>query len=156
MQTFPFFRTTLVEAFIPASTANGSFIAWQKNDLLNDAICMGVIPYSSNQLSRTPKNSPVVTTLVGLSLTLIQRLPAKKVLDNFPLYSLNDSNNGGIIKEFAPFQISNTESGFNVVDGSLYTDVSAVVLVNYVNDLNEYKDAMKFLQKIYNGEIYRR
>ncbi len=156
MQAFPFFRTTIVEAVIPTGSNNGAFIPWQKNDLLNDAIIMGLIAYDNTMLSRTPKNALVIASLLGLSAAIVQRLPTKMVLDTFPLYSLSDTYQGGVLKEFAPFPISNTESGFVVNSGAAYTGQSACLLVNYVNNLNEYKAAMDFLKKMYSGTPYLR
>ena len=113
-------RTALVELNFSAAAGQGSFKAFEDQQLMHDCKIIGVEGVSASQLSRSPSNQAMVSQSNCLYTALDLRTPTgTKQIYQIPFGNIITSVNAGIIKEFYGLDISWQTSGVWVFSGGI-------------------------------------
>lgn len=110
----PIFRSYLTEINLGATLpGNGATINFQDYPVLRGVVLLGVAAVDNNLLSVSPYNKPVVTIINGLTITLLNA-QSQEILKDFPVFDCVPSYNGGIYREFQPFELNLVKSYITV------------------------------------------
>jgi len=138
----PILRSYLAEVNLGTTTpGNGQNINVQDYPQLRDVYICGVEVFDSGQLAISPSGKNVVTTLTGLTLTLMDKFNME-ILYQYPTFDLNPTNVGGFYRDFKPFYLQLTKSYITVLDATTVAANQSVMLnIFYVlaKDWEKYK-----------------
>jgi hypothetical protein len=138
----PILRSYLAEVNLGTTTpGNGQNINVQDYPQLRDVYICGVEVFDSGQLAISPSGKTVVTTLTGLTLTLMDKFNME-ILYQYPTFDLNPTNVGGFYRDFKPFYLQLTKSYVTVLDATTVAANQSVMLnIFYVlaKDWEKYK-----------------
>jgi len=138
----PILRSYLAEVNLGTTTpGNGQNINVQDYPQLRDVYICGVEVFDSGQLAISPSGKNVVTTLTGLTLTLMDKFNME-ILYQYPTFDLNPTNVGGFYRDFKPFYLQLTKSYVTVLDATTVAANQSVMLnIFYVlaKDWEKYK-----------------
>lgn len=109
----PIIRSYLTEVNLGAAIGAGQQKQFQDYPVLRDAWCFGIEVLDSDVLSPSPQNSTVVPALTGLTLTMVDNFQAE-IIKDYPCFDLNPAYQGGLYREFVPFQMNLTKSYFTI------------------------------------------
>lgn len=96
-----------------ASIGAGQQKQFQDYPVLRDAWCFGLEVFDSTVLATSPQNAVVVPQIDGLTLTMLDNFQAEIVKD-YPCFDLCPAFQGGLYREFVPFQMNLTKSYFTI------------------------------------------
>ncbi len=138
----PILRSYLAEVNLGTTTpGNGQNINVQDYPQLRDVYVCGVEVFDSSQLAISPSGKTVVTTLNGLTLTLMDKFNME-MLYQYPAYDLNPANVGGFYRDFKPFYLQLTKSFITVLDAtSVAANQSVMLNIFYISakDWEKYR-----------------
>jgi len=138
----PILRSYLAEVNLGTTTpGNGQNINIQDYPQLRDVYICGVEIFDSGQLAISPSGKAVVTTLTGLTLTLMDKFNME-MLYQYPTFDLNPANVGGFYRDIKPFYLQLTKSYVTILDATTVAANQSVMLnIFYVTakDWEKYK-----------------
>jgi hypothetical protein len=114
----PIVRSYLAEVNLGTTApGNGQNINIQDYPQLRDVIITGVQVFSQNQVAVSPQGKTVVTTLSGITLTLMDKFNMEMIYQ-YPSYDLNPVNVSGFYRDFVPFELQLTKSYSSVLSNT--------------------------------------
>lgn len=138
----PILRSYLAEVNLGTTTpGNGQNINIQDYPQLRDVYICGVEVFDSNQLAISPSGKTVVTSLEGLTLTLMDKFNME-MLYQYPAFDLNPANVGGFYRDIKPFYLQLTKSYITILDATTVAANQSVMLnIFYITakDWEKYK-----------------
>jgi len=108
--------------FVPLKTtpANNQVIQLPNNDLLNGKEILGVQMFASNDLSKAPDGTAIISDLSGATLTLLNE--SMKVIDDSPAVNFNQRLNSGVVRGIDTIIKFNMPASFiKIYDSSAYS-----------------------------------
>jgi hypothetical protein len=137
----PIVRSYLTEVNLGNTTPGaGANINIKDYPQLRDVYVTGFEVFSDNVLTLSPSGKTVVTTLTGITLTLVDIYNMEMVYQ-YPTYDLNPVNVGGFYRDFNPFQIQITKSFISILNPSGLNQNESV-MINFfyvpVKEWNKY------------------
>jgi len=141
----PILRSYLTEVNLGGSTpGNGQNINIQDYPQLRDIMVTGVEAFDSAEVSLSPSGKTVVSTLTGITLTLLDKFNME-VVYQYPAFDLNPTNVAGFYRDFVPFPLQLTKSYITVLNNTgLSANQSVILNFFYITK----KDFLKY-QKSY-------
>jgi hypothetical protein len=114
----PIVRSYLAEVNLGTTApGNGQNINIQDYPQLRDVIITGVQVFSSTQVSISPQGKTGVSTLSGITLTLMDKYNMEMIYQ-YPTYDLSPSNVSGFYRDFVPFELQLTKSYISVLSNT--------------------------------------
>jgi hypothetical protein len=127
----PILRSYLAEVNLGTTTpGNGQNVNVQDYPQLRDVYICGVEVFDSNQLAISPSGKTVVTTLDGLTLTLMDKFNME-MLYQYPAFDLNPANVGGFYRNIKPFYLQLTKSYITVLSNTSL-NANESVMINFL------------------------
>lgn len=124
----------MTEVNLGASIGAGQQKQFQDYPVLRDAWCFGIEVMNSDVLATSPQNSVVVPVLDGLTLTMLDKFQAETIKD-YPCFDLNPAFQGGLYREFVPFQMNLTKSYFTIRNvAGIAANQSVLANIFYMTD----------------------
>jgi hypothetical protein len=137
----PIVRSYLTEVNLGTTTPGvGANINIKDYPQLRDIYVTGIEVFSNNVVTLSPSGKTVVSTLTGLTLTLLD-IYNMEIVYQYPTYDLNPVNIGGFYRDFNPFQLQLTKSYITILDpAGLSQDESVMINFYYVlaKEWNKY------------------
>ena len=138
----PILRSYLAEVNLGATApGNGQNINIQDYPQLRDVYICGLEIFDSGQLAISPSGKAVVTTLTGLTITLMDKFNME-MLYQYPTFDLNPTNVGGFYRDIKPFYLQLTKSYVTVLDATtVAANQSVMINIFYITakDWDKYK-----------------
>ena len=114
----PIFRSYLIEVNLGSTTpGQGQNINIQDYPQLRDIYLCGIIASDSGQVNLSPSGKTVVSSLVGASITLMDKFN-QEIVFQYPIYDLNPADQSGFYRDFVPFPLQLTKSYITILDAS--------------------------------------
>jgi len=144
----PIVRSYLAEVNLGTTApGNGQNINIQDYPQLRDVIITGVQVFSQNQVAVSPQGKTVVTTLSGITLTLMDKFNMEMIYQ-YPSYDLNPVNVSGFYRDFVPFELQLTKSYISVLSNTcLNANESVCLNFFYVPKMDWKKYAAMYVRK---------
>lgn len=121
----------------------GAQLQFQDFPQLRNVIFFGVEAIDANMLSTSPANKTIVSTLTGITLTVVNK-EQKEQIQQYPCFDLNPYNTGGIYRDFVPFDLNLVKSYITILNnGSLNANESVCFNVFYAT----YEDIKNYNQQ---------
>jgi len=141
----PILRSYLAEINLGTGfTANQSINFFDFPELRN-VVIFAIEAIDANILSVSPTQKSVVSTLVGITVTIVNK-EQKQIIQAYPCTDLNPFTTGGLYREFHPFPLNLVKSfiTINAITG-LNANESVVFNVFYATkeDLDKYNTQNK-------------
>lgn len=137
----PIVRSYLAEVNLGTTApGNGQNINIQDYPQLRDVIITGVEVFSANQVAVSPQGKTVVSTLTGITLTLMDKFNMEMIYQ-YPAYDLNPANVSGLYRDIFPFELQLTKSYISILSNtSLNANESVCLNFFYIpkKDWNKY------------------
>lgn len=137
----PIVRSYLAEVNLGTTApGNGQNINIQDYPQLRDVIITGVEVFSANQVAVSPQGKTVVSTLSGITLTLMDKFNMEMIYQ-YPAYDLNPANVSGLYRDIFPFELQLTKSYISILSNtSLNANESVCLNFFYIpkKDWNKY------------------
>jgi hypothetical protein len=139
----PILRSYLTEVNLGGTTpGNGQNINIQDYPQLRDIMVTGVEVFDSGQVSLSPSGKTAVSTLTGITLTLLDTFNMEQIYQ-YPTFDLNPTNVGGFYRDFVPFPLQLTKSYITVLNNTgLNANESVILNFFYITkkDFLKYKN----------------
>lgn len=144
----PIVRSYLAEVNLGTTApSNGQNINIQDYPQLRDVIITGVQVFSGNQVAISPQGKTVVTTLSGITLTLMDKYNMEMIYQ-YPTFDLNPANISGFYRDFVPFELQLTKSYISVLSNTgLNANESVCLNFFYVPKKDWKKYAAMYVRK---------
>jgi hypothetical protein len=114
----PIIRSYLAEINLGTTLpGNGANLNIQDYPQLRDVYITGIEVFDSNQISLSPSGKTPVSTLTGITLTLMDKFNME-MLYQYPAFDLNPANVAGFYRDFLPFPLQLTKSYITILDNS--------------------------------------
>lgn len=114
----PIVRSYLAEVNLGTTApGNGQNINIQDYPQLRDVIITGVEVFSANQVAVSPQGKTVVSTLSGITLTLMDKFNMEMIYQ-YPAYDLNPANVSGLYRDIFPFELQLTKSYISILSNT--------------------------------------
>lgn len=114
----PIVRSYLAEVNLGTTApGNGQNINIQDYPQLRDVIITGVQVFSQNQVLVSPQGKTVVTTLSGITLTLMDKYNMEMIYQ-YPAFDLSPVNVTGFYRDFVPFELQLTKSYISILSNT--------------------------------------
>jgi hypothetical protein len=126
----PIVRSYLTEINVGTTQpGNGTNINFKDYPQLRDIFITGFAFYDTNQVASSPSGKAVVSTLTGITVTLLD-IYNMEMIYQYPSYDANPINASGFYRDIYPFQLQLTKSYITILDN---TNVAAdeSVLINF-------------------------
>ena len=126
----PIKNSYLIEVNVGSTVpGNGSNLTFQDYPQLRDIYVTGFEVLNAYTCNKSPSGKTVVTTLQGLTVTLIDKFNTE-ILHSYPGEDLNPFVRSGFYRDFTPFPLQLTKSFITILDN---TGISAneSVLINF-------------------------
>jgi hypothetical protein len=126
----PIVRSYLTEINVGTTQpGNGTNINFKDYPQLRDIFITGFAFYDNNQVTFSPSGKAVVSTLTGITVTLLD-IYNMEMIYQYPSYDANPINASGFYRDIYPFQLQLTKSYITILDN---TNVAAdeSVLINF-------------------------
>jgi hypothetical protein len=135
----PIFRSYLIEVNLGQTVpGQGSNINIQDYPQLRNVYITGICAYDSNQVTTSPSGNAVVSTLEGLTLTLLDVFNMEMIY-SYPLFDLNPFNMAGFYRDILPFRLQLIKSQITVQNNAgLNANESVIFNVFYIGE-KEYQ-----------------
>lgn len=139
----PIIRSYLAEVNLGTTTpGNGQNINIQDYPQLRDVYITGIEIFDSGQLTNSPSGKAVVTTLTGLTITLMDKYNMEMIYQ-YPCFDLNPANVGGFYRDFKPFLLQLTKSYVSVLAAaSVAANQSVMLNIFYITE-KDYKNVQR-------------
>jgi hypothetical protein len=144
----PIVRSYLAEVNLGTTApGNGQNINIQDYPQLRDVIITGVQVFSSNQVAISPQGKTVVSTLSGITLTLMDKYNMEMIYQ-YPTFDFNPANVSGFYRDFVPFELQLTKSYISILSNtSLSANQSVCLNFFYVPKKDWKKYAAMYVRK---------
>jgi hypothetical protein len=144
----PIVRSYLAEVNLGTTApGNGQNINIQDYPQLRDVIITGVQVFSQNQVLVSPQGKTVVTTLSGITLTLMDKYNMEMIYQ-YPTFDLNPVNVSGFYRDFVPFELQLTKSYISILSNTgLNANESVCLNFFYVPKKDWKKYAAMYVRK---------
>ena len=114
----PIVRSYLAEVNLGTTVPGaGQNINIQDFPQLRDVIITGVQAYSAGQVAISPQGKTVVSTLTGITLTLMDKFNMEMIYQ-YPTFDLNSANTSGFYRDFFPFDLQLTKSYISILSNA--------------------------------------
>jgi hypothetical protein len=126
----PIVRSYLTEINVGTTQpGNGTNLNFKDYPQLRDIFITGFAFYDNNQVTFSPSGKAVVSTLTGITVTLLD-IYNMEMIYQYPSYDANPINASGFYRDIYPFQLQLTKSYITILDN---TNVAAdeSVLINF-------------------------
>jgi hypothetical protein len=126
----PIVRSYLTEINVGTTQpGNGTNLNFKDYPQLRDIFITGFAFYDTNQVASSPSGKAVVSTLTGITVTLLD-IYNMEMIYQYPSYDANPINASGFYRDIYPFQLQLTKSYITILDN---TNVAAneSVLINF-------------------------
>lgn len=126
----PIVRSYLTEINVGTTQpGNGTNINFKDYPQLRDIFITGFAFYDVNQVTQSPSGKPVVSSLTGITVTLLD-IYNMEMIYQYPSFDANPINASGFYRDIYPFQLQLTKSFITILDN---TSVAAneSVLINF-------------------------
>ena len=135
----PIVRSYLTEINVGTTQpGQGSNINFKDYPQLRDIFLTGFAIYDVNQVLISPAGKAVVTSLTGITVTLLD-IYNMEMIYQYPAYDANPINASGFYRDIYPFQLQLTKSYITILDNtSVLADQSVIVNFFYI-PLKEWK-----------------
>jgi hypothetical protein len=114
----PIVRSYLTEinlgATVPGNGQNIQFIDYPQ---LRDIFILGITSLDNNSLSKSPSGKDVVSTLTGVTVTLMDKYNME-IIYQYPALDLDPFYQSGFYRDFKPFPLQLTKSYITILDNS--------------------------------------
>lgn len=123
----------------------GGQLQFQDFPQLRNVVIYGIEAIDGSILTTSPTNKTNVSTLTGITLTLVDKAQKEKI-QQYPAFDLNPYNTGGLYRDFVPFQLNLVKSFITINNnGGLNANESVCFNVFYATEgeLQEYTKATK-------------
>lgn len=111
----PIVRSYLAEVNLGTTIPGaGQNINIQDYPQLRDVIITGVQVFSAGQVAISPQGKTVVSTLSGITLTLMDKFNMEMIYQ-YPTFDLNPSTTSGFYRDFFPFELQLTKSYISIL-----------------------------------------
>jgi hypothetical protein len=139
----PILRSYLTEVNLGGTTpGNGQNINIQDYPQLRDIMVTGVEVFDSGEVSLSPSGKTVVSTLTGITLTLLDTFNMEQIYQ-YPTFDLNPTNVAGFYRDFVPFPLQLTKSYITILNNTgLNANESVILNFFYITkkDFLKYKN----------------
>jgi hypothetical protein len=144
----PIVRSYLAEVNLGTTApGNGQNINIQDYPQLRDVIITGVQVFSQNQVLVSPQGKTVVTTISGITLTLMDKYNMEMIYQ-YPTFDLNPVNVSGFYRDFVPFELQLTKSYISILSNTgLNANESVCLNFFYVPKKDWKKYAAMYVRK---------
>jgi len=135
----PILRSYLAEVNLGTTTpGNGQNVNVQDYPQLRDVYITGIEIFDSGQLAISPSGKTVVTTLTGLTITLMDKYNMEMVYQ-YPTFDLNPTNVGGFYRDLKPFYLQLTKSYITILDATTVNANESVMLNIFYVSAKDYE-----------------
>jgi len=135
----PILRSYLAEVNLGTTTpGQGQNINIQDYPQLRDVYITGIEIFDINQLSISPSGKTVVSSLDGITITLMDKFNMEMVYQ-YPTFDLNPANVGGFYRDIKPFYLQLTKSYITILNAALYNANESVMLNIFYITAKEYE-----------------
>jgi len=135
----PILRSYLAEVNLGTTTpGQGQNINIQDYPQLRDVYITGIEIFDINQLSISPSGKTVVSSLDGITITLMDKFNMEMVYQ-YPTFDLNPANVGGFYRDIKPFYLQLTKSYITILNAGLYNANESVMLNIFYITAKEYE-----------------
>lgn len=135
----PIVRSYLAEVNLGTTApGNGQNINIQDYPQLRDVIITGVQVFSANQIAVSPQGKTVVSTLSGITLTLMDKFNMEMVYQ-YPAYDLNPANVSGFYRDIFPFELQLTKSYISILSNTSLNANESVCLNFFYIPVKDWK-----------------
>lgn len=135
----PIVRSYLAEVNLGNSTPGaGQNINIQDYPQLRDIYIIGIEVFDNNQVAVSPSGKNVVSTLSGITLTLMDKFNMENIYQ-YPTFDLNPFNTGGFYRNFTPFPLQLTKSYITILSNTSLLANESVVLNFFYVPIKEYE-----------------
>ena len=115
----PIVRSYLTEINLGATVpGNGQNIQFNDYPQLRDVFITGIASADISQLALSPSGKTVVGSLIGCTLTLMDRFNMEQIYQ-YPVFDLDPVYQSGFYRDFKPFQLQLIKSYITILDNSL-------------------------------------
>ena len=112
----PIIKSYLIEVNVGATApGQGQNINIQDYPQLRNVMICGIIASDANQVSKSPSGKNIVSSLVGATLTLMDKFNQEQIFQ-YPCYDLNPFYQSGFYRDFKPFPLQLTKSYITILD----------------------------------------
>ena len=126
----PIVRSYLTEINVGTTQpGNGTNLNFKDYPQLRDIFITGLAFYDINQVAASPSGKTVVSTLTGITVTLLD-IYNMEMIYQYPSFDANPINASGFYRDIYPFQLQLTKSYITILDN---TNVAAdeSILINF-------------------------
>lgn len=135
----PILRSYLAEVNLGTTTpGNGQNVNVQDYPQLRDVYITGIEIFDSGQLAISPSGKTVVSTLTGLTITLMDKYNMEMVYQ-YPTFDLNPTNVGGFYRDLKPFYLQLTKSYITILDATTVNANESVMLNIFYVSAKDYE-----------------
>jgi hypothetical protein len=144
----PIVKSYLAEVNLGTGTVGaGQNINIQDYPQLRDIYITGIQVFSADQLSVSPQGKTVVPTLLGITLTLMDKYNMEMIFQ-YPTFDLNSANVAGFYRDINPFYLQLTKSYITVLDPTgLSSNQSVMLNIFYVTAKDWQKYSSIYVRK---------
>jgi hypothetical protein len=130
----PILKSYLIEVNLGTTVPGaGTNIAFQDYPQLRDVYITGCTTSDNNTVAYSPAGKQVVSTLAGISVTLIDKFNME-IIRGYSAKELNPYYQYGFYRDFNPFALQLTKSYITILDNtSLNAGESVVLNIFYIN-----------------------
>lgn len=135
----PILRSYLAEVNLGTTTpGNGQNVNVQDYPQLREVYITGIEVFDSGQLAISPSGKTVVSTLTGLTITLMDKYNMEMVYQ-YPTFDLNPTNVGGFYRDLKPFYLQLTKSYITILDATTVSANQSVMLNIFYVSAKDYE-----------------
>jgi hypothetical protein len=129
----PILKSYLAEVNLGGGTVGaGQNINIQDYPQLRDIYITGIQVFDSGVLSISPQGKNVVSTLTGITLTLMDKFNMEMIFQ-YPTFDLNSANVAGLYRDINPFYLQLTKSYITILNPTgLSSNESVILNIFYV------------------------
>ena len=144
----PILKSYLAEVNLGTGTVGaGQNVNIQDYPQLRDIYITGIQVFDNNQLSLSPQGKTVVSTLKGITLTLMDKYNMEMIFQ-YPTFDLNPANVAGFYRDINPFYLQLTKSYISILDPTgLASSESVILNIFYVTAADWKKYSRIYVRK---------
>ena len=144
----PILKSYLAEVNLGTGTVGaGQNVNIQDYPQLRDIYITGIQVFDNNQLALSPQGKTVVSTLKGITLTLMDKYNMEMIFQ-YPTFDLNPANVAGFYRDINPFYLQLTKSYISILDPTgLASSESVILNIFYVTAADWKKYSSIYVRK---------
>jgi len=135
----PIVRSYLTEINVGTTQpGNGTNINFKDYPQLRDIFITGFAFYDVNQVVASPSGKTVVSTLTGITVTLLD-IYNMEMIYQYPAFDANPINASGFYRDIYPFQLQLTKSFITILDNTAVAANESVIINFFYIPIKEWK-----------------